>query len=141
MKLSNAQVLDYLKKLETLNRRVTSNAGQQRLEDAIFNRGKKRILFISGRKGGKSTGITKTALKICALPQKSVYIIGPSRVQQKEILWKSNVIQNMAPPEWMGKAAESDLRFSFPWGSFIKIDGSENHPAGRGLTPHAIIFD
>jgi hypothetical protein len=39
------------------------------------------------------------------------------------------------------KINESEMRIRFGNGSFIKLDGADNHQAYRGISPHLIVYD
>lgn len=43
--------------------------------------------------------------------------------------------------KYIEKISETDNRITFKNGSFIKIDGSENYEAYRGINPHFIVYD
>lgn len=65
--------------------------------------------------------------------------------QAKEIIWANGRIQRFMGSnshKYLAKAPNnSEMRVNFKNGSFIKVDGSENYEAYRGITPHIIIYD
>lgn len=78
--------------------------------------------------------------KACEKENAAVYIIGPTRKQQTEIMWANGRLPNFAK-ELGTESFESQARVKFPWGSFIKLDGSENYEDYRGTEYDVMIFD
>lgn len=60
--------------------------------------------------------------------------------QAKEILWASNRMQSFGPSKWIRSVNNTELRITFNNGSFIKLEGSENTEALRGLKPRGLII-
>ena len=78
--------------------------------------------------------------KACEKDAASVYIIGPTRKQQTEIMWANGRLPSFAS-ELGTESFESQARIKFPWQSFIKLDGSENYEDYRGTEYDVMIFD
>jgi len=78
-------------------------------------------------------------------PNSHVYLIGPERKQEAEIVWASKLLYNMIPPNWIvdhdKDINKSELRITLRNGSFIKIDGADNPDALRGYKPHFLAAD
>src|SRR5690606_29797458 len=70
------------------------------------------------------------------------YYIAPFMKQAREIIWASRRLQAFGPKEYLaGEPNNTEMRVNFLNGSFIKVDGSENYEAYRGITPDIIIYD
>lgn len=133
-------------KLSKLHQKWQPHDGQLEAGRAIF-KDKKRIVFLQcGRSWGKSEFAMYCAWRWAMLrPNQQVYIVGPFRTQQNEIMWASKRIQTFGPKQYLlpGDKGEnkSELRLSFKNGSFIKILGADNPESLRGPKPHFVIFD
>lgn len=101
-------------------------------------------------------------------PNSSCYYIAPFQKQAKELIWANGRIQNFFLPlvddatgvthsghtreetykifdelkeKYGVKVNDSEMRIKFANGSFIKLDGADNHQAYRGINPHIIVYD
>lgn len=101
-------------------------------------------------------------------PNSSCYYIAPFQKQAKELVWANGRIQNFFLPlvddvtglthaghnreeaykifeeleeKYGVKRNDSEMRIKFANGSFIKLDGADNHQAYRGINPHIIAYD
>lgn len=75
-------------------------------------------------------------------PGSENYYFSPYMKQSREILWASRRVQTLGPEEWIEKVNEQEMRIYFKNGSFIKLDGSDNVEAYRGVKPKGLtIFD
>lgn len=102
-------------------------------------------------------------------PNSACYFIAPFQKQARELIWANNRLQNFFLPlidpktglthkgnsreeayqiydelstKYMsGKPNDSEMRIKFNNGSFIKLDGADNHQAYRGINPHIIVYD
>ncbi len=120
--------------------------GQQLVARKIFQEGKKVLQCQWGRNGGKSfTAAYVTTRYAIENPGSQCYIVAPERKQAYEIYWASGLIQNMVPRELLLDGDDglnkSELRLYLKNGSFIKLDGSDNHKALRGYKPDFIVCD
>jgi hypothetical protein len=124
----------------------TPHAGQLKVGYAYFNKGLKKIFVRCGRKFGK-TEIACYILYRIALtqPNSHCYYIAPTYKQARELVWENGRLPGFLPKrlqdKYISKVTETDNRINFKNGSFIKIDGSENYEAYRGINPHAIVYD
>lgn len=122
------------------------HAGQLQVGMAYFLKGLKKIFVRCGRKFGK-TEIACYILYRIALskPNQHCYYIAPTYKQAKELVWENgrlpNFLGKLGAKYIEGKPSETEHRIRFKNGSFIKIDGSENYEAYRGINPHAIVYD
>lgn len=114
------------------------------LGNALFYEGVKDIGAQCGRGSGKTDIATYCAWRYAQqVPGSENYIFEPLQKQAKEILWAPNRIQSFGPKEWLqGDPNNTEMRIKFKNGSFIKIDGSDNVDALRGIKPRGlVIFD
>lgn len=143
--------LDHLKKmvamvLKDLAKVWQPHAGQKRVGFAYFVKGIKKIFVRCGRKFGKTELAIYLLYRIAlTIPNSHAYYIAPTYKQAKELVWANGRMPNFLTPELKAKyienITESDHRITFKNGSFIKIDGSDNYEAYRGINPHAIAYD
>jgi hypothetical protein len=78
-------------------------------------------------------------------PNSACYYISPYFKQSKEIVWANKRVQSFGKREWLLPGSQginnTELRLNFLNGSFIKLDGSDNHDAYRGVQPSIMIYD
>lgn len=99
-----------------------------------------------GRNFGKTQFLVYCCVRYAGLnPNSHVYLIGPERKQEAEIVWHSKLLYNMIPVDWIADherdVNKSELRILLRNGSFIKIDGADNPDALRGYKPHFLAAD
>lgn len=131
-----AQVLD------KLNSKWTPHAGQIPIGQALLVDGIKDVFACCGRNFGK-TDLAIYLLWRWALlnPGSENYLFEPEQKQAKEILWASGRIQAFGEAEWLdGEPNNTEMRIRLSNGSFIKIDGSDNFEAYRGVKPKGLII-
>ena len=143
---------------------------QARIKNEVFSKGKKKIFVECGRKFGKTDFLTYFLYRIALLhPNSACYYIAPLQKQAKELIWANNRLQLFFLPKvdpktgltqnghtqaeafqiyeelkarYMdGEPNNTEMRIRFNNGSFIKLDGSDNYEAYRGINPHAIGYD
>lgn len=136
----------YASIINSLHTDWTPHSGQIHVGRAVFQKNKKKIFVQCGRKWGKTEIIEYILWRWCQqFPGSSTYYISPFFKQSKEIIWANNRIQTFGPKEWLlpGSAGtnKSELRLNFKNGSFIKLDGSENFDAYRGIEPHLVVYE
>lgn len=129
-----------------LNEAVKLHDAQKAVAKAIFIDGKKRVFVEAGRKTGKTTLVPYSAYRKCMMKPNTVcYIIAPFFKQAKELLWSDHRITHFLPKHLAEKYGvtlnNTELRVSFGNGSFIKLEGSDNTEAGRGVNPDFVVFD
>lgn len=113
---------------------------------AIFYEGKKRIFLECGRKWGKGEILDYIIWRWClTYHNHACYYLAPFAKQAREILWANKRIQNFAGRAssqiWGKKPNDQQMRVPFKTGSWIKLDGSDNFEAYRGVNPHLVIYD
>jgi hypothetical protein len=140
--IPNAVLKNYAQTLAALRRGKRYNAAQQQLHEAIYTKKKKRVVLVWGRKTGKTEGFIQIALEHTApLPYRSGYLIGPTRKQQTEILWRNRRIHNAIPADVPHKPLETDFRMMVGVESFLKVDGSEEFASYRGTEYDIMVQD
>lgn len=117
--------------------------GQVAVARDILNKGKRCVQAQWGRKAGKTLCSCFIAWVYALLnPGSNIWIICPQRKQGKAIYWIPGRIQNFGPQKYLNQEPTvSDLTVSFNNGSLIMIEGCENYPALRGITPDLVIYD
>lgn len=102
------------------------------------------------------------------MPNSAVYYIAPLQKQARELIWANNRLQNFFKPKvdpvtkrthkghtesesaqiyaelcekYGVKYNNTEMRISFSNGSFIKLDGSDQYEAYRGINPHLMLYD
>lgn len=130
-------------RIQLLNQNFTPHPKQRDIISGVLKAGFKRVLLLCGRSFGKTTVVDYLALRTACHPNKSIYIIGPDRTQQRRIMWNdpSTNLQHFIPPEFETQSLETTTTIKFPWDSFITIDGSENYAAYRGVPYDLMIID
>lgn len=75
-------------------------------------------------------------------PNSENYYFAPFAKQAREILWASRRLQDFLPKEYIADIGEQQMRLTLHNGSFIKLDGSDNVEAYRGVKPKGLsVFD
>ena len=118
------------------------HAGQIKAGRALFQDNKKTVFIQCGRKWGK-TELIMYFLYRWALsnPNASCYYISPFQKQSKEIIWANNRIQNFIPEKHIADTNKTEMRITLHNKSFIKLDGSDNFEAYRGVEPDMVVFE
>ena len=108
---------------------------------ALFYGGVKDIGAQCGRSAGKTDIASYCVWRYAMEVEGSEnYIFEPLQKQAKEILWASNRIQTFGPKEWIKSVNNTEMRITFVNGSFIKLDGSDNVEALRGIKPRGLVI-
>ena len=137
-----AVAADNIAKLSQLHKNKQFFRQQLDVFNAIFRDGYKRIFIRKGRKAGGTETVMYPLVRIAALiPNSSCFLIGPTLVQQSEIVWENRRLQQFIPSEWGVQFHEQQKRARFPNESFIKIDGAEDPERARGYQPDIVVWD
>lgn len=119
--------------------------GQVKVGHALFYQLKKMIFIECGRKWGKTEIILYCLYRMALTVPGGYYYIAPFAKQAREIIWASQRIQSFLPPALKSKYVlsinETEMRVKFKNGSFIKLDGSDNFEAYRGINPHGMVYE
>lgn len=139
------------------------------IKNALFKQGKKVIFLECGRKFGKTEMLAYLLYRYAlGTPNAACYFIAPFQKQARELVWANGRLQNFFKPmvdpktglthnghnreeaaqileelteKYGVRINESEMRIKFGNGSFIKLDGADNHQAYRGVNPHIIVYD
>ena len=119
-----------------LNAVWTPHDGQHPVIYAAFGLQEPVIFDESGRKKGKSEEIAYFLwrMSLTRRPNLGHYYFAPEQKQAKEIFWAANRIQTFGPGKYIADINNSEMRIRMVNGAFIKIDGSDNYNAYRGLS-------
>jgi hypothetical protein len=113
--------------------------------NALFYKDKKIVFVRCGRKFGK----TELAIYVLyrwagTIPNGQFYFIAPFYNQAAELIWHPGRLKNFLGAnrdKYIDSIHEQDRRIIFKNGSFIKLLGSDNFEAGRGLNPDGAVYD
>lgn len=96
-----------------------------------------------GRNFGKTDGVNYALWRWAQEnPGSENYYFAPYSTQAREILWENKRLEDYGPREWISDVNESELRITFHNGSFIKLAGSDNVEAYRGIKPRGLsVYD
>lgn len=122
------------------------HSGQQEVIDAFFFEGYKSIFLRCGRKWGKTEIAMYFLTRIAqSIPNSPCYYFADLQSQARMILWEDPRIKNFVPREWLKDGTrginDGEMIMRFRNGSFIKIDGSDNHNKYRGVKYKAAAYD
>jgi hypothetical protein len=96
------------------------------------------LVAVCPRQHGKSTFLRVEAVHR-AVQGAAVAIIGPYRVQVKNIHWSALKLLALRIPD--AETNETELKVSFPSGGYVQLFGSDNAVALRGLSLDEAYFD
>lgn len=133
----------YLKTLQDLHNTWKAHEGQSLIIKELAQ-GRKNLFIQCGRKFGKSELVIYLLWRKALLePNSSCYYLAPFMKQAKEIIWASRRIQNFISnfSDYVESTDNTELRIRLKNGSFIKVDGSDNFEAYRGITPDFVVYD
>lgn len=123
-----------------LNSRWKPHPGQIPVGKALFYEKKTDIFVQAGRKWGKTDFLEYSFWRFAlSNPNTENYYFAPFQKQAKEILWAPRRLQTFGPEHFIAGVNNSEMRITFTNGSFIKVDGSDNFEAYRGITPKGLI--
>ena len=128
--------------LKDLHEHWQPHPAQQEILHSVFYGGKKDVYVECGRKFGK----TETALYFLVrhallYPNSANYYICPLLKQAKEVIWAKKRLQNFPPSKYIADINNTELRVTLTNGAFIKVEGSDNEHADRGIEPHSLVAD
>jgi len=115
--------------------------GQKPILRALFHENVKDIFVQAGRNFGKTEVVAYALWRYAMLtPGSENYYFAPFIKQAKEILWASGRLQTLGPKSWLqGDPNATEARITFKNGAFIKLDGSDNIEAYRGVKPRGLV--
>ena len=127
--------------LRDLSASWTPHDKQREILNAVFQRGVPLTVIESGRKFGKSEIECYILWRWALSRPGQYYYFAPFSKQAREIIWASQRLQTFGPKSHIAKISDQEMRITFNNGSFIKLDGTENYEAYRGVNPHGIVLD
>lgn len=135
-------IIEHASILDSLHETWQPHAGQITVGKALFQDDKRMLFIQCGRKWGK-TEIIMYFLYRWALthPNASCYYISPFQKQSKEIIWANGRLQRFINKKYVRSTNSTEMRITLTNGSFIKLDGSDNFEAYRGIEPHMVVFE
>jgi hypothetical protein len=140
LNLYNAVLKEFHAHLQ--ERDMFPHEGQRPPLRAIFNDNKRVIVSQCGRSEGKTHSTLYTHWRACLSgPNKETYIICPELDQGNLIYWEPKRAQGFGPSKFISEEIKTQLFLRFFNGSFIKIEGSKNVDALRGIKPHLVTYD
>lgn len=129
--------------IQALHSKWSPHPGQVPLGWALFYGGFKDIFAQCGRSWGKTEFIAYALWRYALERTKSEnYCFGPLAKQVREILWAPGRIQGLGPEEYKSSINNTEMRIILNNESFIKLDGSDNIDAYRGIKPKGLsVYD
>lgn len=130
--------------LKHLHKNWKPHDAQARIGAALLTHGKTDVFVQCGRNFGKTDLVGYLLWRYAwTFPKSENYYFAPYMKQAREILWASRRIQSFGPASWIeGDPNNTEMRIQFKNGSFIKLDGSDNVDAYRGVKPKGLsVFD
>lgn len=129
--------------IHLLHQQFEPHIGQKQVIKDLFWHEVDRLFVECGRKFGKTQLVCYCLWRWCLVfPNSKCYYFSPFAKQSKEIIWAPRFIQNFGPTEFIKSINNTEMRIRFKNGSFIKLDGSDNLEAYRGITPDGLcVYD
>ena len=129
--------------IEALHRKWTPHPAQVELGRALLSGGFLDVFGQCGRNFGKTELVGYLTWRYAfTFPRSENYYFAPYMKQAREIMWASRRIQDFGPKDWIESINNTEMRITFKNGSFIKLDGSDNVDAYRGVKPKGLtIYD
>lgn len=140
----NCTEADYVETITELHKIWVPHPGQIRVGKPLINGQVKDLFIVAGRNWGKTEFMAYLLWRWARLhPGSENYYFAPFMKQAREILWASQRLQGFGPKYWLkGQPNSTEMRITFNNGSFIKLDGSDNYEAYRGVKPRGLsIYD
>lgn len=121
----------------------TPHPGQLEIGRAFIRDNVREVFAQCGRNFGKSELVAYLLWRWAwSFSRSENYYFAPYMKQAREILWASRRVQDFGPRSWVKEVNNTEMRITFTNGSFIKLDGSDNVEAYRGVKPRGLsVFD
>jgi len=137
-----ADLYNYASLLDSLHSMWQPHPSQKLPLSKVFKELLAFVFLECGRKWGKSEFEAYILWRWAMTRPGGYYYFAPFQKQAREILWAPRRLQNFGPKELLAKKPnDTEMRINFKNGSFIKVDGSDNFDAYRGINPHGIVND
>jgi len=128
------------------NERFTSNLDRHELEAlAAFDRGARYLMAEWHRRARKTTLAINLLIRQCCRNSKAKYIyVAPTQVWARNVVWDDpTMIWDAMPPQteigW--KSNDQKMLITFANGSMLKVAGSDEPDALRGIDASGVVFD
>lgn len=130
----------YAKIIGELNSRWDPHDAQVEIGRAIFSEGISNVFAECGRNFGKTDFIVYCHVRYAMLfPETENYYFSPLGKQSREIAWETRRYLKLIPDEWISNINNQEMRITLKSRSFIKLDGSDNTEAYRGVKPRGLV--
>lgn len=127
--------------LKLLHSKWTPHPAQVTIGKALLYEHSRDIMAVCGRNFGKSELMAYLLWRWAwTYPGSENYYFAPFMKQAREIMWASRRIQSFGPWEWVESVNDTEMRIRFNNGSFIKLEGSDNDQALRGIKPRGLVI-
>lgn len=129
--------------LRALHELWTPHAAQIEIAGPLIRNEVRDVFAQCGRNLGKTELVAYLLWRFAwTYPGSENYYFAPYMKQAREILWASRRVQTFGPKNWVAEINNTEMRVTFKNGSFIKLDGSDNVDAYRGVKPKGLsVFD
>lgn len=127
--------------ISDLNSRWQPHPAQQQILNAIFRDNEPVVFDECGRKKGKTEQLCYVLWRRAMTVVGGHYYFAPEQKQAKEIVWANLRLQHFGPQEYVAAINNTEMRITLTNGAFIKVDGSDNFNAYRGIEPHTAVYD
>ena len=95
-----------------------------------------------GRNFGKSTGALYIAVRrAIQIPRSQCALISFEQQNAKDVYWTSYMLEEMIPEQFILEKNKTELRITLDNKSFLKIGGSDNYAALRGVKPNFLVTE
>jgi len=129
--------------IDALHKIWTPHPGQVEIGRPLIRGDSKEVFAQCGRNFGKTELVSYLLWRFAwTYAGSENYYFAPYMKQAREILWASRRVQTFGPEAWVKEINNTEMRVTFQNGSFIKLDGSDNVDAYRGVKPKGLsVFD
>lgn len=131
----------YARVISDLHAEWRPHATQQLVLRALFLHLHPLVFVECGRKWGKTELILYFLWRLALTRPGAYYHLFPEQRHAKEVAWATGRLQTFGPKSYITGINNSELRVTLSNGSFIKLDGSDNYDAYRGVEPHGAVYD
>lgn len=138
-----AEVTRIAQGLKALHNIWTPHPAQIEVGRALLKDGIKEVFAQCGRNFGKTELVAYLLWRYAWCHSGSEnYYFSPFQNQSREILWASGRVQGFGPKEWIKAINIQEMRITFVNDSFIRLAGSDNVDAFRGVKPRGLtVYD
>lgn len=132
---------NYATVLNGLHSKWKPHPGQIRVGQPLIKGEVDEIFIQAGRNWGKTEFVAYLLWRYAnTAPGSENYYFSPFMKQSREILWAPQRIQGFGPMDLVETINETEMRITFTNGAFLKLDGSDNVNAYRGIKPRGLII-